>query len=142
MRSRQTTVICFGGRRKQIIARGISPFHTAIYSEHLREDIEKLSGYQLTGPSFERGDGFTPPSMVFAAKPKIKAECVCLTSCADREEIVSHEFGYEEYSDPSRRGTAFSSADDIIGNAKASTDAGKDRTGGEEVADLNGKKNL
>ena len=136
----QTTVICFGGRRKQIIARGISPFHTAIYSEHLREDIEKLSGYQLTGPSFERGDGFTPPSMVFAAKPKIKAECVCLTSCADREEIVSHEFGYEEYSDPSRRGTAFSSADDIIGNAKASTDAGKDRAGGEEVADVNGKK--
>lgn len=119
----QTTVICFGGRRKQIIARGISPFHTAIYSEHLREDIEKLSGYQLTGPSFERGDSFTPPSMVFAAKPKIKAECVCLTSCADREEIVSHEFGYGEYSDPSKRGKVFSSADGVAGAEKSEISA-------------------
>lgn len=81
----QTTVVCFGGRRKQIIARGMGPLRAAIYSEHLREDIEALSGYQLVGPTFNRGDEYTPPSMVFTARPRLKAECVLRTVAADDE---------------------------------------------------------
>lgn len=88
----QTTVVCFGGRRKQIIARGMGPLRAAIYSDHLREDIEKLSGYQLVGPTFHNGDDYTPPSMTFTARPKIKAECVCRTVAADEDRILSHNF--------------------------------------------------
>lgn len=88
----QTTVVCFGGRRKQIIARGMGPLRAAIYSDHLREDIEKLSGYQLVGPTFHNGDDYTPPSMMFTARPKLKAECVCRTVAADEDRILSHSF--------------------------------------------------
>lgn len=81
----QTTVVCFGGRRKQIIARGMGPLRAAIYSEHLREDIEALSGYQLVGPTFNNGDEYTPPSMIFTARPRLKAECVLRTVAAEDE---------------------------------------------------------
>lgn len=88
----QTTVVCFGGRRKQIIARGMGPLRAAIYSDHLREDIEKLSGYQLVGPTFHNGDDYTPPSMIFTARPKLKAECICRTVAADDDKILAHSF--------------------------------------------------
>ena len=83
------TVVCFGGRRKQIIARGLGQVRSALYSDNLREDIEKLSGYQLTGPIFEPGDGFAPPSMVFTAKPCVSVECTCRMISADSDEIRS-----------------------------------------------------
>ena len=86
------TVVCFGGRRKQIIARGMGPIRAALYSEHLREDVEKLSGYQLTGPIFESGDRFTPPSMIFTARPRISVSCICRTIGSNETQIRTYDF--------------------------------------------------
>ena len=86
------TVVCFGGRRKQIIARGMGPIRAALYSEHLREDVEKLSGYQLTGPIFESGDRFTPPSMIFTARPRISVSCICRAIGSGETQIRTYDF--------------------------------------------------